>query len=285
MSTGYGQTYFMTGCASGIALHVAERLIANGARVYAADVNHDALALHAREKNWPSDRVKIDALDVRKLEAWEEVFQRAVDAFGTIDVCMNIAGVMLGGWIEEQPAKEIDLQIDVNLKGVIWGTQVAARHMIPNKRGHIVNIASLAGIAPIPGIAAYVASKHGVRGFTLAVANEFKRHGIDVTVVCPDAIRTPLVEQCARVDAGAMVFSGDRLLTLEEIGEVIMTRVLQQKKLEVAVPFKRAWLSRISAMFPGLGGSVLPGLIKKGREHQSEHLRGSQPTKEPAKQH
>ncbi|MDZ4861326.1 MAG: SDR family oxidoreductase [Candidatus Hydrogenedentes bacterium] len=273
-----GDTYFITGCASGIARHVADRLIAKGARVYATDVNYDAMARHASEQGWPADRVKIDTLDVRKIEAWEETFARAVEAFGAIDVCMNVAGVMISGWIQEQPANEVDLQIDINLKGVIWGTQVAARHMIANKRGHIVNIASLAGIAPIPGIAAYVASKHGVRGFTLAIANELKRYGVQATVVCPDAIKTPLVEQSAQTDAGAMVFSGPRLLSLDEIGDVIMTRVLQRKELEVAVPWNRAWLSRISAMFPGLGGSVLPGLIKKGKRHQHQHVHGEEET-------
>ncbi len=284
MSAGTTRTYFITGCASGIAQHVADRLIAKGARVYATDVNYDAMAHHAKEKGWPEDRVKLDTLDVRKYEAWEETFQRAVDAFGTIDVCMNVAGVMIGGWIQEQPMKEIDLQIDINLKGVIWGTQVAARHMIANKQGHIVNIASLAGIAPIPGIAAYVASKHGVRGFTLAIANELKPYGIDTTVVCPDAIKTPLVDQCAQTDAGAMVFSGPRLLTLDEIGDVIMTRVLQGKELEVAVPWSRAWLSRISSLFPAAGSSMLPSLIKKGKQHQHQHTH-SEGTKNPAQQH
>src|SRR5690349_15027418 len=103
------KTYFITGCASGIAQHVADRLVAQGARVYATDVNYDAMALHAKEAKWPEDRVKLDTLDVRKLESWEVVFGRAVTAFGTIDVCMNIAGVMIGGWIKEQPAKEIDM--------------------------------------------------------------------------------------------------------------------------------------------------------------------------------
>ncbi|MBX7259872.1 MAG: SDR family oxidoreductase, partial [Candidatus Hydrogenedentes bacterium] len=210
MTTGTPSTYFMTGCASGIAQHVADRLIARGDKVYATDVNYDALARHANEKGWPESRVKLDTLDVRKLEDWEEVFERAVETFGKIDVCMNIAGVMLGGWIHEQPAKEIDMQIDINLKGLIWGTQVASKHMVSNKSGHIVNIASLAGVAPIPGIAVYVASKYGVRGFSLAIANELKPLGVDVTVVCPDAIKTPLVEQCARTDAGAMVFSAPR---------------------------------------------------------------------------
>ncbi|GMU94024.1 MAG: short-chain dehydrogenase [Candidatus Hydrogenedentota bacterium] len=272
MSAGQGkQTYFMTGCASGIGQHVAELLIARGERVYATDVGYDAMAQYAKSRGWPEDRVKLDRLDVRRLEEWEQVFQRAVDEFGAIDVCMNIAGVMLSGWVEEQPANEIDLQIDVNLKGVIWGTQVAARYMVKNRGGHIVNIASLAGIAPIPGISVYVASKHGVRGFSLAVANELKRKGVTLSVVCPDAIKTPLVEQSAQTEAGALVFSGPRLLTLEEIGQVILARAIDRRELEIAVPWKRAWLSKIANMFPNSGARMLPGLIKKGREHQVEH--------------
>lgn len=271
MSIASNRTYFMTGCASGIGRHVAGLLIARGARVYATDVNAAALADHAQKAAWPDGRVCLDTLDVRGVDAWNEVFARAVDRFGSIDVCMNIAGIMLSGWCHEQPAKEIDLQIDINLKGVIWGTQTAAKHMIPRKSGHIVNIASMAGIASIPGLSVYTATKHGVRGFSLAAAYDLKPHGIAVTAVCPDAINTPLLEQSSKTEAGAMVFSGSRLLTLEEIGELIVNRVLVSRPIEVAVPFSRAVLAKTANLFPAIGGSVLPALTKKGRTHQGEH--------------
>ncbi|MFA6240842.1 MAG: SDR family oxidoreductase [Candidatus Hydrogenedentales bacterium] len=271
MNTTTNRAYFMTGCASGIGRHVADLLLARGERVYATDVNVDAMTEYALKTGWPKERVRMDKLDVRNVEAWDEVFGRAVEQFGKIDVCMNIAGIMLSGYCHEQPAKEIDLQIDINLKGVIWGTQTAARHMIQNKSGHIINIASMAGIASIPGLSVYTATKHGVRGFSLAASYDLKGYGIAVTAVCPDAIDTPLLEQSSKTEAGAMVFSGSRLLTLEEIGDLIVNRVLVNRPIEVAVPFSRAVLSKVANLFPALGGTVLPALTKKGRTHQGEH--------------
>ncbi len=266
-------THFMTGCGSGIGQYVADLLIGRGDRVYATDANFEALETHAREKGWPEDRVKLDVLDVRFADTWAEVFARAVQAFGRIDVCMNIAGVMLSGWSYEQPAHEIDLQIDVNTKGVIWGTQVAARHMKAMGGGHIVNISSLAGIGAIPGISVYSASKFAVRGFSLAASFELKQYGVYVTTFCPHAVRTPLLKQSSQHDAGAVVFSSGRLLTLEEIGDVMLNRVLTRKEPEVAIPFRWAFMARIANLLPSMGAKLLPSLQKKGREHQTEHVK------------
>ena len=268
-------THFMTGCGSGIGQHVADRLIARGDRVYATDVNGEALAEHAKEKGWPEDRVKLDTLDVRSSEAWEEVFARAVKTFDRIDVCMNIAGIMLSGWAHEQPVNEVDLQIDVNTKGVIWGTQVAARHMKEMGGGHIINISSLAGIGSIPGISVYSASKFAVRGFSLAASFDLKPFGVYVTTFCPNAVRTPLLKQSSEHDAGAMVFSSGRLLTLEEIGDVMLNRVLTKKEPEVAIPLRWALMARIANFLPNFGAFLLPPLIKKGREHQTKIVKSA----------
>lgn len=263
------QTFFMTGCGSGIGQYVADLLIERGDRVYATDVNRTALEAHAKATGWPEERVRLDAFDVRFADAWEEVFARAVGAFGRIDVCMNIAGVMFSGWAHEQPVSEVDLQIDVNTKGVIWGTQVAARHMKEMGGGHIVNISSLAGISSIPGISVYSASKFAVRGFSLAAGFELRRHGVYVTTFCPNAIRTPLLKQASEHDAGAMVFSSGRLLTLEEIGAVMLNRVLTKKQPEVSIPLRWAVTARIANLLPNFGAALLPSLFKKGRKFQS----------------
>jgi len=266
-------THFITGCGSGIGQHVAGLLIARGDRVYATDVNFEALEKHAKEQNWPEDRVKLDTLDVRFANAWEEVFARAVAVFGRIDVCMNIAGVMLSGWVYEQPVNEVDLQIDVNTKGVIWGTQTAARHMKAMGGGHIVNISSLAGIGAIPGISVYSASKFAVRGFSLAAGFELRQFGVFVTAFCPNAVRTPLLKQSSEKDAGAVVFSSGRLLTLEEIGDVMLNRVLTRKEPEVAIPRRWALTAKLVNLVPGMGAAILPSLLKKGRVYQTQHVK------------
>ena len=261
-------TYFITGGAGGIGRYIVDGLLARGDRVYAADLNVEALRACAKESRWPEDRVRLDALDVRSHDAWREVFGRAVEAFGRIDVCMNIAGVLLPDWGHEATDDDINLQIDANLKGVIWGTQTAAVHMLENGAGHIVNIASVAGVAAIPGMSAYSASKFGVRGYSLAVNQEFRPRGVAVTTVCPDTVKTPLLGPSMTNEAGALLFSGSRLLTVEEVGRVVFERVLPDRPIEVVFPWKRAWLCRLANLFPSFTTVLLPGLRKKGLKNQ-----------------
>ncbi len=106
---------------------------------------------------------------------------------------------------------DVELQIGVNLKGVIYGTREAARLMLRQpdlaRRGHIVNIASLAALAPIPGLTVYSATKYAVRAFSLAAAEELRPLGIAVTVVCPDAVKTPMLDLQVGYEEAALTFT------------------------------------------------------------------------------
>ena len=123
------------------------------------------------------------------------MLDRAEEAWGEIDVVMNIAGVIRPGEIRSIQAEDVDYHFDINVKGLIFGTRAAAQRMIPRGRGHIINVASLASMAPIPGLGLYSASKYAVRGFSLSAAEELRHHGIAVTTVCPDAVDTPMVDK------------------------------------------------------------------------------------------
>ncbi len=265
------RSFFLTGCASGIGKHLCGLLVADGHRVFATDVNIDALTGHAQKEGWPVDRVATSALDVRDPDAWESVFAKAAERFGHVDVCLNIAGVLLANWVHEAPRNEVDAQIDVNLKGVIYGTQVAARHMVERGEGHIVNIASLAGVAAPPGLSIYAASKHGVRGFSIVAALELRKSGVFVTAVCPDAINTPMANIPKENDAGAMFFSAPQLLTVEQIGRHLMKKVLVKKPVTFSTPRGRSFLAHVSNLFPSLGLRVAEGYLNKGRKSHQQH--------------
>lgn len=265
------RSFFLTGCASGIGKHLSGLLVEDGHRLFATDVNIDALTDHARKEGWPADRVVTATLDVRDPEEWESVFAKAVEQFGHIDVCMNIAGVLLANWVQDAPRNEVDAQIDINLKGVIYGTQVAARHMVERGEGHIVNIASLAGVAAPPGLSIYAASKHGVRGFSIAAALELRKSGVFVTAVCPDAIDTPMANISKENEAGAMFYSAPQLLTVEGIGRLLMKKVLAKKPMTFSTPKGRSILSHASNLFPSLGLRVVEGYLKKGRKSHQQH--------------
>lgn len=258
------QTFVVTGSASGIGKYVTHELVSRGHAVMATDVNLAGLQQVAQAEGWPTDRVRVRAMDVRDPAAWAATFDEAVSAFGGVDVLMNIAGYLRAGTGHEMSVEDVHRHIDVNLKGVIFGVQAAARHMIPRKRGHIVTVSSMSALAAIPGIAVYSASKFAVRAFCLANAYELRPHGIAHTVVCPDAVETPMTDHIRGQDAAAMVFSSSRLLSVEEVGGELVGRVLAKRPLEVVLPHSRAWIARLGNLFPNLSFAAMPGMLRRG---------------------
>lgn len=264
------QSFFLTGCASGIGQHMAGRLIEQGHHVFATDVNLDALVAHAETSGLPEDRVRLRKLDVRDADEWERVMAEATEAFGRIDVVMNIAGYMLAGWAHEASPEVIHRHLDINVKGVIFGTQTAARQMIKQGGGQIINIASMSALAPIPGIAIYAASKYAVRAFSIASAIELRRHNVFVTTINPDAVSTPLLRPQKDIEAAAIVFSAPKLLTVEDVARAILEKAIPYKPIEINIPPHRAWLAHFSNLFPQLGFAIGNFFQKRGAVRQAE---------------
>lgn len=257
----------VTGAASGIGRHLATRFARAGHRVLAADLDEPGLARARDEDGWKPLRVLTHALDVRSADAWEETLDAAERAFGPVDVLLHAAGVIRPGWVHALDPADVDRMIDVNLKGTIVGTRAAARRMVPRGRGHIVNLGSLASLAPVPGLSIYVASKFGVRGFSLAAAAELASHGVAVTVILPDAVATPMLDLQVPYEEAALTFSGGRPLRVEEVGDAVEV-ALARRPLELALPLSRGLLARLSSVVPEAAGALAPLLRKKGRQKQ-----------------
>lgn len=267
------KTFVISGCASGIGQHMALALARAPAQhnVIMLDINGPALERVVQEHGLNTlPRIVVRQHDVRDAAGWERLVREAVERFGAIDVLLNIAGYLKPGLVDALPPEEIDRHIDVNVKGVMYATHVAAQHMKRQGYGHIVNIASLAGIGHVPGLAAYCASKHAVRGFTLAAAHELARDGVAVTVVCPDAVETPMLDLQVAYDEAAMTFGAGRGLSLAEVEHAIMS-VLEHKPLELvlAVPGSgRGALAKLANAFPALTKLGLRRTIAQGRKAQ-----------------
>ncbi len=262
--------FFLTGAASGIGQHLADRLIAQEHYVFATDVNFQSLTAYAQANRWPEDRVRLRRLDVRDAADWEFAIEEAVEAFSRIDVLMNIAGYMLAGWAHEATPEVVDRHLDINVKGVIFGTQAAARQMIKQAGGQIINIASMSAITPIPGIAIYSASKFAVRAFSIASAIELRQHNIFVTTINPDAVSTPLLRPQKDIEAAAIVFSSPKLLTVEDVAQAILEKAIPYKPLEVNIPAHRGWLAHFTNLFPQLGFAIGDFFRKRGAAKQKE---------------
>ncbi len=183
---------------------------------------------------------------------------------------MNIAGVIRPGYIHETDFDMIDFHIDINLKGTIYGTKLVSEQMVSQKSGHIINIASMAGITPVSGLNLYSTSKFGVRGFTLSIANELREHDVAVTVVCPDLVDTPMLTLQLDYPEAALTFSGSRHLTVEEIGQVILKKGLKQRKLEIVYPTGRGLIAKVASFQPKLADLLFKKLAEKGLKRQNE---------------
>ena len=264
------EIFFLTGAASGIGQHLADRLIAQGCRVFATDVNYESLAAHAVQSRWPENRVRLRRLDVRDAADWEAAVAEAVGAFGRIDVLMNIAGYMLAGWAHEASPESVERHLDINVKGVIFGTQAAARQMLKQGGGQIINIASLSALAPIPGIAVYAASKYAVRAFSIAAALELRPQNVFVTTINPDAVRTPLLAPQKGIEAAAIVFSSPKLLTVEDVARAILEKAIPYKPVEVNIPRHRGWLAHLTNIFPQYSAVISSFLSRRGAENERQ---------------
>jgi len=260
----------LTGCASGIGKCLSESLYREGHHLTLTDVNEKALQEVSRKNQWDPKRVVLQKLDVRKSEDWKAVIQTTLSRWNRIDVLFNVAGVIQPGFIHEIDLNAIDFHIDTNLKGTIIGTKLAAEQMVRQKQGHIINIASLAGVTPVRGLNLYSASKFGVRGFTLSVAEELKEHNVTVSVVCPDAVDTPMLTLQLDYPEACLTFSGSRALAVEEVGKVILNEALKKKKLEVIYPASRGWIAKLASVRPQLAGFLMSSLIRKGLKNQQQ---------------
>ena len=178
-----GKTVAITGAARGIGYATAEALLKRGARVVIGD-RDVALQESSVAKLTNLGSVSGYPLDVTDRESFATFLDKArTDGGGHIDVLINNAGVMPIGPFLEQSEQSIRSSIEVNLYGVIAGCQLALPDMVARRRGHIINIASLSGVIPVPGQVVYVGAKFGVVGLSAALADEMAPHGVHVSVV------------------------------------------------------------------------------------------------------
>lgn len=189
-----GKVALVTGGASGIGAALATRLVEQGAEVWIADRQIDVAQQLARRLNGAAgDRAHPIELDVRSFEAFESAVAAALQQSGRIDYLFNNAGIGVGGEIDSYTLDDWNDVFDVNLRGVVHGIQAVYPIMIRQRSGHIVNTASVAGLVPAPGSASYTATKHAVVAISRVLRLESARHGVQVSVLCPGAIRTPIL--------------------------------------------------------------------------------------------
>ena len=206
----------VTGAARGIGLAIVRALLGQGAKVTLCDADESALqnALAALGNN---AAIGV-AADVTSASAMAGLAAQAESHGGPIGLWINNAGLARHRLIHEYTPEEIDLMLDVNLKGTILGSQAALRAMRPHSRGHIINIISTASLRGIPGESVYCAAKWGARGFTQGLREEAAPHGIRVTALLPGGVDTAFWQ-----DATERAMPLEDFLTAEQVASAVVT--------------------------------------------------------------
>lgn len=195
----------VTGAAKGIGLAVAQELIHAGARVALCDADREALQEAC--SILPESQAMAIKADVRREQDMKQLTNEVEKNWGELAIWINNAGLARHKLIADTQEEDIDLVMDVNLKGTILGSKYALLKMQPQRNGHIVNIISTAGITGIPGQSVYCATKFAVRGFSQALTEEAASYGIRVTSIFPGGVDTAFWAQQGRKPPKEMLLS------------------------------------------------------------------------------
>lgn len=214
----------ITGGGRGIGLAMAKRLARAGARISIGDIDATLAQQAASEVGGYGGQV--DVRDRASMAAWLVATEQAL---GPVDVIINNAGIMPAGPFHEESDALSDAQIDINLRGVIHGCKAALPGMLARGRGHVVNVASMAGRLAVPGLAVYCATKFAVVGLTETLREEYRDSGIDFTTVMPAKVTTELA---AGTDSAAR---GVPTVSPEDVAEAVYDALVQRLP-EVTLP-------------------------------------------------
>jgi short-subunit dehydrogenase len=247
-----GKTIAITGAARGIGYATAKALLVRGARVVIGD-RDVALQESAVADLTKLGQVSGYPLDVSDKESFATFLDKArTDGLGRIDVLINNAGVMPVGPFLEQSDKAIRSAIEVNFYGVLTGCQLVLPEMVSRRSGHIVNIASLAGMLAVPGQVVYAGTKFAVVGLSTGLADEFAPQGVEVSCVMPTFTNTELI-------SGTHPGAAQKPVEPEEIAASVV-KVLDRPTTLVSVP---APLRFVSAITPTLSPKARRWLSRK----------------------
>jgi NAD(P)-dependent dehydrogenase (short-subunit alcohol dehydrogenase family) len=276
-SSASGKIAFVTGGASGIGAALATKLVDGGAEVWIADRQIGAAQELAQRLDSGGAKAHAIELDVRSYPSFESAVAEAVRQSGRIDYLFNNAGIGVGGEIDSYTLDDWNDVFDVNLRGVVHGIQAVYPIMMRQHSGHIVNTASMAGLVTTVGQAAYTATKHAVVAISKTLRLEAERHGVQVSVLCPGAIRTPILSGGKYGRMTNTRLDGEQLLKFwepfrpmapEKFAERVLRAVFRGDAIIVVPAWWKAWwyLERLS---PALSMRAAKLMLRRVREMQS----------------
>lgn len=223
----------VTGGGNGIGKAIAMRLAGEGVKVVAADLNEEAarkVISEIKARGGDGLAVSCDATNPEDVEA---MVQKALDAYGAIDILVNnVGGGTRIALVVQSQVEDWDKTIEMNLKSTYLSCRAVAKVMISRKQGRVINISSISGKSGEPLLGPYCAAKFGVIGFTQVLAKELARYNITVNSVCPGYVYTPTWEKLAQELKDSQPALADK--SLQEIFEARVKAVTPLKRPQSA---------------------------------------------------
>jgi NAD(P)-dependent dehydrogenase (short-subunit alcohol dehydrogenase family) len=277
-----GRVVAITGGARGIGKATAAALIRKDCRVAIGDLDLGLAERTAAELGGGAIALSLDVTDRASFAAFLDEAERQL---GPLDVLINNAGIMPVTPIADESDDSVRRQLDINVYGVIAGTQMAIERMRPRGSGHIVNIASQAGKGGVPGIATYSATKHAVVGFSEAVRGELRDSGLEVACVMPTVVNTELTSGV-----------GQRMVKPVEAEDVAneIVDALEAPRFDVFVPRANGIMFKVVSMLPRAAREWLARAMKldklmtevdhAARSSYEDRVAHSEPSREPERE-
>jgi NAD(P)-dependent dehydrogenase (short-subunit alcohol dehydrogenase family) len=266
-----GRTAIVTGGGSGIGAALTRALVAAGANVVCADLDEVAASRTAASATGPG-LARAVALDVTDAAAVQALVDEAEP-----DLLFNNAGITFGGETEDLTLDQWNAIIDVNIRGVVHGVAAAYPLMVRRGSGQIVNTASMGGLMAAGLITSYVMTKHAVVGLSLALRTEAAAKGVGVTVVCPAAVDTPILDKgyVGKFHGRDFYLKGQGVrhpLDPDVFAEQVLQAVAEDKAMLVTPrPARIAW--RLGRFFPGFVQRQAIGFVAKQRKLQDKRAK------------
>ena len=270
-----GAVAVITGGASGIGRSLGEELAARGCEVVLADLQLDVAKEVAAKICERGGKASAYTLDVTDSEAVELLLKYTFERCRRLDYMFNNAGIALNGKFEDFELQHWRKTIDINLMGVVYGTRAAHRYMSQQGFGHVINTASFAGVFPWPTTIAYTTSKHAIVGMSTALRAELADTGIQVSVLCPGTILTPMIEKGASPERWVGTYDREKLeiffkgasgMAPDKFASKALDRIAQNKAV-IVLPASYGmlwWINRVSpALAMALSRKIYGAILKR----------------------
>ncbi|MDM5317857.1 SDR family oxidoreductase [Fictibacillus sp. b24] len=234
----------VTGGASGIGHALCKELVSQNVFVIITDINQVKGKQVEEELNKESINARYQYLDVRDAESVESVITAIFKEFSRLDYLFNNAGIAMYGELYDMTFEDWRKVMDVNLWGVIHGTQIGYNIMKKQGFGHIVNTASAAGLGPSPVSSAYGTTKHAVVGLTTSLHYEAEEFGIKVSALCPTFVDTPILEEARAININKAVimeqFKKQKMMAPEKLAKITLDGIHKNKPIICPMPMRKA---------------------------------------------